>query len=1336
MTEAASKAPYPGLRSFERSESKLFFGRDNCVDAMIERLEKTRFLAVLGSSGTGKSSLVKTGLLSGLEMGLLSDAGSRWRVIDFRPGGDPLGRLAEGLVKAQSPEPTDAPVADANEVATLVARFKREGPRELIRWCREDHLPPDTNLLLLVDQFEELFRYQDNTQREMARAFVSLLLESRWPRGTASPQQAETPIFVTITMRSEFLGACALMPGLAEAINEGTFLTPRMTRQQCEEAIVGPAEVCGVKIEDRLVNRLLNDMADFAPWDEQGESTDQLSRLAREADQLPLMQHALNQMWQRAVGQAKPDQTIMLMADEYRGLERELDEHAEQEYAGLNGQEQNVAETVFRAITTGTTVANAVRRPTRYVDLVAICDESHRGDVATVFKAFGPDRAQFLNSDIKLNGSSPPDSAWIDISHESLIRQWRRLSTWVETEGQTAHEWQQLDEEAKHYAATHPGGGGLWALLSGQMLLSGWKLRRALGQRNPTPAWAKRYGVDLNGIKDFVSKSRTHRRLYIAYFVGLFIVVASAGTWQVFQFRQNELAKLEMQKQNELATLEMTRQMEEAKRSKPFRDATVNASKQIVPFANKVFDDVLVKHRNPAAFSEQIQPTLTAPRKDEQEKNRHLAELALELRKLFSSGLQQPDTTDSQDRFDLVHADMVAAGLYYVLSQTKDRDDLKHVYARADELMQKVEHDNVGINFEKAKSFFSLFTLLASAIASDSQSGADQSRAFDIALAVLSRFSAKSENALEERQQAFQWIAQTWVRKCQALPNTKDAADPLGCLNNAIAANSRALELASSWVEKTNLHLDQSDIYGLQARLATTDALGSDLRNKKISELQASVHLVQASIGKDYERDFKQMVGRFGQAGEWRKELEVLTGDALPPVTWVQGWLAETNPPYALERSTWIAQRLNDLAALYEDSDMLVEARAARFLQFQYRQALAAKEQITATMRKLQADAAVLRNSDRETENKLATRRGKNGVEDYNDRSDPSRLTKIATELESQARSLQKFDHEFAQRELVRTVGWIGRLENDLKREHDLAGKLLQTSIRIAEALLPADLRDADLLAKDRTVDTRNPDTLAWAYRNRAWWANTEARSETDVTKKLSYYRLARRYYLDAAELYQAILYRKLSAKETDEIADDLVDSLANGASANFRIAIASGNKTTISDAVRNNQRAINVAQTIGSGTMTSRAKNSLAIRYGVHAWYLVVAARPADALAAAKKAVQVRYDLSENDPQEAERVRKPRPDDRDDLMISVNYAHAELFAGNYQAAREIYSAVSTIFKDGGRKEIIDDFRILRDFAVIHPRMCDIGKMISDEAYANQNCDAPPPKPAPAPTKP
>jgi hypothetical protein len=410
---AGGRIAYPGLRAFKREEFDIFFGRENCVDQMVDILAATRFLAVLGTSGSGKSSLVKTGLLNALELGYFPGAGSNWKIADFRPRGRPIRSLAEALLGLR-----DGPPPQDHEIEVLAA-FLRRGPKSLVEWCKDGNLPEGWNLVLIADQFEELFRYEDYGGRQDAEAFVALLIESA--------NDHSVPVHVVITMRSEYLRQCTLIEGLPEAINRGLYLAPRMTREECRQAIVGPAGVCGFSLEPALVNRLLNDLTDFAPW-EAGSGYDQGDRLGQRADQLPLMQHVLNLLWQIAL--ERHDGTVELKLADYEavnGLAGALNRHADEIAATIDPKHADVIDVVFRSLVTGKTAMDAIRRPTAFGKLVALAD-GRRESVEAVLDAFRAPGRNFVVPD-----TSEPlhDDTIVDISHESLIRQWRRLSQCV-----------------------------------------------------------------------------------------------------------------------------------------------------------------------------------------------------------------------------------------------------------------------------------------------------------------------------------------------------------------------------------------------------------------------------------------------------------------------------------------------------------------------------------------------------------------------------------------------------------------------------------------------------------------------------------------------------------------------------------------------------------------------------------------------------------------------------------------------------------------------------------------------------------------------------------------
>ena len=161
-------APYPGLRPFEAEEDYLFFGREGQSDELLLRLKRTRFLAVVGTSGSGKSSLVKAGLLPALYSGFMTSAGSSWRVALMRPGDDPFGQLAHAL---SAPEVLGRDQDEAASVPLhlIVDISLRRSDQGLVQAAREARMPARQNLLILVDQFEELFRFEQLTQRGRCR---------------------------------------------------------------------------------------------------------------------------------------------------------------------------------------------------------------------------------------------------------------------------------------------------------------------------------------------------------------------------------------------------------------------------------------------------------------------------------------------------------------------------------------------------------------------------------------------------------------------------------------------------------------------------------------------------------------------------------------------------------------------------------------------------------------------------------------------------------------------------------------------------------------------------------------------------------------------------------------------------------------------------------------------------------------------------------------------------------------------------------------------------------------------------------------------------------------
>lgn len=477
MPDAPAIHPFPGLRPFEQSEHDLFFGREGQSEEILAGLRQHRFVAVVGASGSGKSSLVRAGLLPYLHGGFLGGAGSHWRIAIFRPGGDPIRNLATALDKPDVIG-QQAPDADAAaQSAMLLEVSLRRSGLGLIEAVRLARLPPDEQVLIVADQFEELFRFAGATDRpgadEDAAAFVKLLLEAS--------QQRELPIYVVLTMRSDYIGDCARYRDLPEAVTSGLYLIPRMTRDQRRAAIVEPIRVGGGGIAPRMVTRLLNDVGD-------------------DPDQLPILQHALMRSWdywQVNGGGKRPIDVVDYVS--IGGMAEALSRHAEEAHAELpDDRHREIAKRIFQALSDKGPDNREARRPTAVGKLAQVA-EAAEADIVRVVDEFRAPGRSFL---MPVAGVALTTDTVIDISHESLIRGWDRMRQWVEEEAESARVYRRLSDTALLHAQ------GAAALLRDP------DLENAVAWRDrarPNTAWGDRYQPGFGAAIAFLEQSRLAR---------------------------------------------------------------------------------------------------------------------------------------------------------------------------------------------------------------------------------------------------------------------------------------------------------------------------------------------------------------------------------------------------------------------------------------------------------------------------------------------------------------------------------------------------------------------------------------------------------------------------------------------------------------------------------------------------------------------------------------------------------------------------------------------------------------------------------------------------------
>ncbi len=517
-TRLSNDQPFPGLRPFFFGDRAFFFGRERQAFALYRLVENGRFIAVIGGSGSGKSSLVLAGL-----QGLLADetadsGGPTWAFLDMRPGGAPITRLARALSKLSAKDSPDETARRRDRIEWTL----RQSSFSFESALAEAGGLSGRSLILVVDQFEELFRFglaglgyrrggvEEARRRDEATQFVQILLD-------ADRRRLEN-VRVLVTMRSDFIGDCANFHGLPEAVSATQYLVPNLTRSQLEEAIRKPIEKAGGTIEPELVERLLNDCGD-------------------ELDQLPVLQHCLMRLWDRAGAETPAQGARHLTRATYDAIGRMTDalsRHADEIFDQCPGKELAI-EQAFRALSEVDREGRAIRRALRFDKLLAETGVSEP-NLRAALDRFRAPNCSFLLPSLSASPTLGPDER-IDIGHEALLRRWKKIAGKSNSldpkTGRPPPGWlteEQIDGQRYHTLVSLLDGtaGGERATLDDPERTKEW-----WGRLPRTAAWADRYGGRFDAVKKLIdnaieAKVRSKRNRLLTAALGVIAVVGGS----------------------------------------------------------------------------------------------------------------------------------------------------------------------------------------------------------------------------------------------------------------------------------------------------------------------------------------------------------------------------------------------------------------------------------------------------------------------------------------------------------------------------------------------------------------------------------------------------------------------------------------------------------------------------------------------------------------------------------------------------------------------------------------------------------------------------------------
>lgn len=535
-TKSKTRNPFPGLRPFNPDESDYFFGRETEGEEIVERLLNNRFVAIIGASASGKSSLVNCGVLPRIQS-LSSDINHVWKVFSIKPGNDPVGNLCRSLHSYALA--TGRKDASYDEIIRLL----KEEPDGLTAALKKLGFGYGERVLVIVDQFEELFRYvslSDITAgEEESRKFVDLV--------TGITGTNEINLYTLIAIRSDLVSGCSNYKKLTRLINDSSYFIPRISSESLESVIKGPVIRAGASIEESLVSSLAGSVTD-------------------KGDYLPLLQHSLMRTWTRWEELDEPETPLSYPVYESAGtIQNSISRHGNALYEELDTDEKTVCEKLFKLITGKGPDNKGIRYPMQLKNVKAGINCSD-DQLKKVIEKFSSKDVSFLNPP---SGTGRDDNSIIDLAHESLTHLWDRLKNWIDEEADSVQLYLRLSEAAELYQQ------GKKTLLKPPELQLAIEWRE---KNKPGVQWAQKYNPAFERAivylrtseKEFLEseerktrhqKWRLRRIKIISSVLGAMVLVASVAMAGIFisrltvekKLRSAEVQKKEVEAQKTMA---------------------------------------------------------------------------------------------------------------------------------------------------------------------------------------------------------------------------------------------------------------------------------------------------------------------------------------------------------------------------------------------------------------------------------------------------------------------------------------------------------------------------------------------------------------------------------------------------------------------------------------------------------------------------------------------------------------------------------------------------------------------------------------------------------------